>query len=227
VRRIRGKAKKEEDAMAKLEIIGIPQSTFVRVVRMTCEEKGVPYELTVARPHSAEINAVHPFGKVPGMRHGDVELCESKAIATYIDRTFDGPKVIPEDPAQAAQVEQWVSIVNTVMDPTMIRQYLLSYFFPKGADGKPDRAAIDAVLPAMQQQFDILDKAVSGTGHLAGNGFTLADINLLPILFYVQKMPEGAEMMKKAGNVTAYYERHAARPSFKNTTPPPPPPPSQ
>ncbi len=198
--------------MAKLEIIGMPQSTFVRVVRMTCEEKGVPYELTVARPHSAEINAVHPFGKVPGMRHGDVELCESKAIATYIDRTFDGPKVIPEDPAQAAQVEQWVSIVNTVMDPTM---------------SKPNRAAIDAVFPAMQQQFDILDKAVSGTGHLAGNGFTLADINLLPILFYVQKMPEGAEMMKKAGNVTAYYERHAARPSFKNTTPPPPPPPSQ
>src|SRR6266571_7072723 len=208
LRRIRGKAKTEEDAMAKLEIIGMPQSTFVRVVRMTCEEKGVPYELTVARPHSAEINAVHPFGKVPGMRHGDVELCESKAIATYIDRTFDGPKVIPEDPAQAAQVEQWVSIVNTVMDPTM---------------SKPNRAAIDAVFPAMQQQFDILDKAVSGTGHLAGNGFTLADINLLPILFYVQKMPEGADMMKKAGHVTAYYERHAARPSFKNTTPPPPP----
>ncbi|HXW25654.1 MAG TPA: glutathione S-transferase N-terminal domain-containing protein, partial [Xanthobacteraceae bacterium] len=75
--------------MAKVEIIGMPQSTFVRVVRMTCEEKGIPYELTVARPHSPEINAVHPFGKVPGMRHGDVELCESKAIATYLDRSFD------------------------------------------------------------------------------------------------------------------------------------------
>src|SRR6266705_500882 len=102
LRRIRGKAKTEEDAMAKLEIIGMPQSTFVRVVRMTCEEKGVPYELTVARPHSPEINAVHPFGKVPGMRHGDIELCESKAIATYIDRTFDGTKVMPEDPARTA-----------------------------------------------------------------------------------------------------------------------------
>ena len=179
--------------MAKVEIIGMPQSTFVRVVRMTCEEKGVPYELTGARPHSPEINAVHPFGKVPGMRHGDVELCESKAIATYLDRTFDGPKVIPEDPAQAAQVEQWVSIVNTVVDPTMIRQYLLSYIFPKGADGKPDRKAIDAALPAMQQQFDVLDKAVAGTGYLAGNSFTLADINLMPILFYLQRPPESRQ----------------------------------
>jgi glutathione S-transferase len=216
------KKKEEEDQMAKLEIIGMPQSTFVRVVRMTCEEKGVPYELTGARPHSPEINAVHPFGKVPGMRHGDVELCESKAIATYLDRTFDGPKVIPEDPAQAAQVEQWVSIVNTVVDPTMIRQYLLSYIFPKGADGKPDRAAIDAALPAMQQQFDVLDKAVAGTGYLAGNSFTLADINLMPILFYLQRPPESSEMIKKSKNLSAYYARHAERASFKNTVPPPP-----
>ena len=209
--------------MAKVEIIGMPQSTFVRVVRMTCEEKGVPYDLTAARPHSPEINVVHPFGKVPGMRHGDVELCESKAIATYLDRTFGGPKVIPEDPAQAAHVEQWVSIVNTTIDPTMIRQYLLSYLFPKGADGKPDRTAIDAALPAMQQQFDVLDKAVAGTGHLAGTSFTLADINLLPILAYMQRPPESSEMLKNSKNLSAYFARHAERPSFKNTTPPPPP----
>jgi glutathione S-transferase len=208
--------------MAKVEIIGMPQSTFVRVVRMTCEEKGVPYELTAARPHSAEINAVHPFGKVPGMRHGDVELCESKAIATYLDRTFGGPKVIPDDPAQAAQVEQWVSIVNTTIDPTMIRQYLLSYIFPKGADGKPDRKAIDAALPAMQQQFDVLDQAVAGTGYLAGNSYTLADINLMPILAYLQRPPESSEMIKGAKNLSAYFTRHAERSSFKNTVPPPP-----
>ena len=32
--------------MAKVEIIGAPQSTYVRVVRMVCEEKGVPYAPT-------------------------------------------------------------------------------------------------------------------------------------------------------------------------------------
>src|SRR5436309_12277156 len=133
--------------MPQLEIYGMPQSTFVRVVRMVCEEKGVPYALKDCRPHSTEINALHPFGKVPAMRHGDIELCESKAIATYIDHTFGGTKVIPEDPKQAAKVEQWVSMINTTIDPTMIRQYLLSYVFPKGADGKPDRAVIDAALP--------------------------------------------------------------------------------
>ena len=80
--------------MPALEIIGAPQSNYVWVVRMVCEEKGVPYEHKTDRPHTPNVDAIHPFGKIPVMRHGAVELCESKAIATYIDRVFDGPKVI-------------------------------------------------------------------------------------------------------------------------------------
>jgi glutathione S-transferase len=210
--------------MANIQIIGVPQSNYVWVVRMACEEKGVPYDIVPARPHTPDVDALHPLGKIPGMRHGDVELCESKAIVTYIDKTFPGPKLIPEDARGAAEVEKWVSLVNTSVDPCLVRTYLLSYFFPKTADGKPDRAAIDGVLPAMQKQIGLLDKAVAKTGYLAGDGFTLADINLLPILHYVQRCPEGAEMVKAAPNLAGYFARHAERPSFKASTPPPPPP---
>jgi glutathione S-transferase len=210
--------------MANLQIIGAPQSNYVWVVRMACEEKGVPYDLVPARPHSPEVDALHPLGKIPGMRHGDLELCESKAIATYIDKAFGGPKLIPEDPRAAAEVEKWVSLVNTSVDPCMVRTYLLNYVFPKGADGQPDRAAIDGVLPAMQKQIEMLDKAVARTGHLAGAGYTLADINLMPILYYIQRFPEGTGMLKAARNLDAYYARHAERASFKATIPPPPPP---
>jgi glutathione S-transferase len=120
-------------------------------------------------------------------------------------------------------VEQWVSLVNTTIDPIMIRTYLLNYIFPKGKDGKPDRAAIDGALPAMRKQAEILDKAVAKTGHLAGNGYTLADINLMPILFYVRQFPEGGEIIKSTKNLEGYFAKHSARPSFKNTMPPPPP----
>jgi glutathione S-transferase len=157
------------------------------------------------------------------MRHGDVELCESMAIASYIDRSFDGPKLIPEDRKQAAQVEQWVSMINTVIDPVWVRTYLLNYIFPKGKDGKPDRAAIEGALPAMRKQAEILDKAVAKTGHLAGDGFTLADIDLMPILFYVRQFPEGAEIVRSTKNLEGYFLKHSARKSFKNTMPPPPP----
>ena len=207
--------------MARVEIIGVPQSNFVWVVRMVCEEKGVAYDLTPARPHSTEVDAIHPFGKIPAMRHGDVSLCESKAIATYIDRSFNGPKVIPDDPRGAAETEKWISLINTQIDPIMVRQYLLNYVFPKTADGTPDREAIDAALPAMQNQINVLDRAVSSSGHLAGNGFTLADIDLLPILYYLQKYPEGEAMVNGAKNLTAYFAKHSERPCYKATIPPP------
>ena len=66
------------------------------------------------------------------MRHGDFELCESTAISTYLDLSFPGPKLIPTEPRHAALTEQWVSLVNTKMDGTLVRSYLLNYIFSQG-----------------------------------------------------------------------------------------------
>jgi glutathione S-transferase len=109
--------------MAELQIIGGPQSNFVWATRIFCTEKGVPYRHVTAMPHTPEVDAIHPFGKIPVMRHGDVTLCESRAIISYIERSFDGPSLLPRDPLAAAQVEQWVSIVCTTIDPLWLRQY--------------------------------------------------------------------------------------------------------
>jgi glutathione S-transferase len=210
--------------MPKPEIIGSAQSTYTRVVRMVCEEKGIEYVLTETLLRAPELLAIHPFGKMPVLRHGEFALCESKAIATYLDRSFPGPPVIPSDPRLAALTEQWVSLVNTMMDRTLIRTYIFAYIAPKTSDGTPDRAAIEAVMPALREQLGILDKAVANTGYLVGDQFTFADINLLPILHRVGQFPEGAAALAAAPHLAAYYDRHAARPSFVRTVPPPGPP---
>src|SRR5882724_4655586 len=170
--------------MPKLQIIGAPQSNYVCVVRIACLEKGVPYNLVPAVPHSPEVDAIHPFGKIPVMRHGDVTLSESRAICYYIDHAFDGPPLVPREPVGGARTEQWISLVNTTIDPLLMRQYLAAHIFPGTPDGSPNRAIIDAALPKMEQHFAVLDRAVAGTGHLVGDSFTLADIDLLPILYY-------------------------------------------
>jgi glutathione S-transferase len=210
--------------MTKPEIIGSGRSTYTRVVRMVCVEKAIDYTLTETMLGSPELRAIHPLGKMPVLRHGDLTLFESKAIATYLDRSFGGPDVFPPDPYLAALVEQWVSLVNTVMDRTLIRTYLYAYITAKARDEKPDRAAIEAVLPAVCEQLAILDSAVEPTGYLVGNHFTYADINLMPILERVRLAPEGAEALSKARHLAAYYDRHAMRPSFVATIPPPGPP---
>ncbi|HKU98750.1 MAG TPA: glutathione S-transferase N-terminal domain-containing protein [Vineibacter sp.] len=63
--------------MAPPEIIGSVQSTYTRVVCMVCEEKGIKYVLTERPLHAPELRALHPLGKMPVLRHGDVTLFES------------------------------------------------------------------------------------------------------------------------------------------------------
>ena len=209
--------------MSRLEILGSASSSYTRVILMACEEKSIDYTLTETQLGAPELRAVHPLGKMPCLRHGDLALFESKAIATYLDLTFPGPRLIPADPRGAALTEQWVSFINTVVDPTLIRTYLIAHAASRMVDGKPDRKVIDGVLPAVREQVGILDRAVATTGHLVGGAFTLADIYLMPILYWVRMLPESGEAIAAARHLSAYFERHAGRTSFVRTTPAGPP----
>jgi glutathione S-transferase len=75
-------------------------------------------------------------------------------------------------------------------------------------------------MPAVREQLGILDRAVARTGYLVSDQFTFADINLLPIVYRVRQLPEGAKALATASHLAAYYDTHAARPSFARTAPP-------
>jgi len=205
--------------MSQLELIGGSASNYVWACRIALEEKGIPYTHTQVMPHSPDVLAIHPLGKIPVMRHGDVALCESRAICHYIERTFDGPSLVPSDAVAAAQTEQWISIVNTAIDPLWVRTYFREYVFPTGPNGTANRDAIAEALPRMRPQFEMLDRAVAG-GYLVAERFTLADINLIPILYYMNTAPEAAELLAQSPNLTAYLHRHMDRASIKATVPP-------
>ncbi len=207
--------------MPTLEILGIPQSNFVRTVRMACVEKSLPYTLKPVAPHSPEVAALHPFGKIPALRHGEITLVETKAICTYIDQAFEGPPLIPRDPFGAARTEQWISLINTGFDLVFVRQYLVAYAFSGLPGGVPDRARIDAALPKMRQMLGILNWELSERQHLAGADCTLADLFLLPIVYYLNTAPESGEMLRALPSVGAWFRRVSARPSAIETVPPP------
>jgi glutathione S-transferase len=205
--------------MPELELIGGSPSNYVWACRIALAEKGVPYKHISAKPHTPEVDAIHPFGKIPVMRHGEVELCESRAICWYIDNVFPGPKLVPADPVKAARVEQWISLANTHIDLVWLRQYLLGYVFPGTPDGSPNRTLIDAALPKMEPQFAIMDRAVAATGHLVGDSFTLADINFLPILFYMGTRPESTALLQRSPALKRYLDLHMARKSVQDSFP--------
>jgi glutathione S-transferase len=205
--------------MTELEIIGAPWGNFVRTARMACLEKGVPYRLTVVRPSAPEVAAIHPFRLVPCMRHGDLALCESRAICLYIDQAFDGPPLTPRDPVGAAITEQWIALILTTIDPVLARSYIAAYLAAPA--NKPDPATIAPLLPKMRKCFEVLDEALAARPYLAGERFTLADMFLFPLIWFMRLKPESAAMLAASPHVTAWYARVAERPCALETEPPP------
>ena len=114
--------------MSKPILYGFPLSTFVRTARIVLAEKGVDYELQNVDLGSTEYRQLHPFGKVPAFRHDDLVLCETLAIADYVDHAFEGPALQPSVPADKARMLAWVSASNDYYYGTLIRKIVLQRF---------------------------------------------------------------------------------------------------
>lgn len=206
--------------MQQLEIIGHPRSSCTRTARMAAIEKGVDYTLTEAAPHSEAAKAVHPAGKIPSMRHGDVTLFETLAITYYIDHAFDGPALHPANPLKQAKMYEWISFSNDVLRDILIRRIVLQYFFPQGDNGQPDQAAIDAAVKEVPPYIEALDTAYGGKPYLLGDEPCLADFFLAPVLYNVYATPVGEQVLGKAKNIEIAADAMKARESFIQTMPP-------
>jgi glutathione S-transferase len=206
--------------MTNLQILGAPQSPLVWATRMAAVEKGIDADNVPLFPHTPEILAVQPFGKIPAMRHGKVELGESRAIALYIDGLSDSNPLMPRDLAARARVEQWIMHYHTEVMPQLLGRYIVQYFFPSTPDGKPDLVAIGAAVPGCEKVVAVLERQLAGHEWMAGL-FSLADIYYGPLLHYFGELPEGKRIVAASPNVASYRGRTAARPSFRATFPPP------
>ncbi len=205
---------------ATVTLLGSPPSTYTWTARMGLAEKGVKYTMQEVRPHTPETLEVHPFGRVPALRDGDTELFETSAILRYVDESFDGPHLLPQNIRDRARAEQWVSAINSYLYDLMIRRYVLQYLFPKGMDGKPDRAVIDAAVKEIRERLPILEKGYGERAFLAGADPTLPDYFLSPILTYVERMAEGKSLLEPFPRVRAALKAMQERPSFRESAPP-------
>jgi len=207
----------ERGTAASLTLIGDARSTFTRTARMGFSEKGIVYTMQTAGPHTPELLAVNPFGRIPALRDGDLQLFETSAILRYLDEAFEGARLLPGNPRERARCEQWVSAINSYVYDAMVRRYVLKVLFAK--DGKPERAIIDPALKDIAAHLAIFDAAYGTRDFLVGSALCLADLFLAPILAYVEQMPEGGALMAAAPNVARAQGVMRARASFRDTDP--------
>ncbi len=210
----------ERGSAATLCLLGDVRSSYTRTVRMALAEKGLAYTMQTCAPHTPDILALHPFGRIPALRDGPIGLFETSAIVRYLDESFgDAPILLPGTILGRARCEQWVSAVSGYLYDTMVRRYVLQHLFPRGEGGAPDRAVIDTALQEMPSQLAALDRAYGSADWLAGAALSMADLFVAPILAYVERMPEGESLLAAAPNVRRAQATLRARPSFTGTDP--------
>jgi len=103
-------------------VYGFPRSTYVNIVRLILTHKDVAYTFEDLETvmGTQEHLALHPFDRVPILRHGDFTIYETSAIASYVDEAFAGPRLTPQDVRARGRMNQWISAVNSYYYPYMI-----------------------------------------------------------------------------------------------------------
>jgi glutathione S-transferase len=200
--------------MADIKIYGVSPSSFTRTVRLACHEKGIDYELVPTFP--GQMGDLNPFQKIPAITHGDMTLFESTAILRYLDRTFPGPKLWPQEAREAALCDQWVSAVNDSLFNSALR-FLANHF---GFLPVPQEMA-DKYLAKARDVVPVFDRQLGQTRYLVGDSATAADLFLAPMAFSFPAVPGLKEIGEAAPNLTRWARDMAARPSMKATEPEP------
>lgn len=193
--------------MTDVTLYGLPLSTYVRTAMMVLDVKGTAYKLEFPDFRSGEYRNIHPFGRIPAFCHGDLTLYETLAITTYVDETFDGPALQPDDAAGRARMLQWISAINDYIYSSFVGGCIAERFVKPLRGIATDEAVVAAAKPTIAHHLGILDKTLSENSYLAGETISLADIFLAPILFYLANTPEGDELLPGLAGLDSWGKR--------------------
>ncbi len=171
-------------------------------------EKGVEFEsryidMLAFEQHAPGYLQINPNGTVPAMVHDGVLVPESTVMMEYIDATFAGPALRPDDPFERWRMRWWCRYFDQVVGPS-ISMFGWSFFVgPAMRQRDPEELKARIGRIPLQERRVAWSKAIYGTftpeemaesgrriaagaGHLeaalaerpwvAGNSYSIADI---------------------------------------------------
>ncbi len=193
-----------------VQIYGSPKSSAGRCY-WALEEAGVAYERVAIsfadKEHrSPEFLALNPNGKVPVLVDGDLVLFESVAINCYV---FDKhkPELLGTTPAERALTHQWSLWSQVQYQVPVIELFVQMVFVPEPKRDEDVMAKARVKIAALNQ---ILDAQLAKTGHLVGDSFTVADLNMASV---ARLNPQLGIDLSEWPHIAAWLERTLARPA--------------
>lgn len=178
-------------------------------VRLFLTLLGLPFETVpvnlAGKEHKGEaFLALNPFGQVPVLQDGDLTLADSNAIIVYLALKHDPSRQWwPEDPAQIARVQRWLSVAAGPLahGVAKVRWTGLS-------GGTPEAPVVEMA----NQLLRLMDQHLAGQRFLASTQHpTLADIALYS---YTARVTEGGISLEPHAHLRRWLAELEALPRF-------------
>lgn len=202
---------------------GIVGSPYMWAAILGFEEKGASYEISAMdfgdqkKPAYLELQ---PFGRIPVLDHDGFQLYETQAILRYVDAVFPGAKLQPDEPRQAARMNQLIGIADWYFFPQVTATICFNRLVAPHLGMPVNEEAITAAIPNARNCLRAVARiAAEGGEFLVSDSPTIADIMLTPHLTYLSFTPEGREVLGDFPGLTAWIERMGKRPSVQKSTP--------
>lgn len=207
-------------------LYGAAYSVYVRIARLALMEKGVSYRLAEVDIFAeggppAGYAERHPFGRIPAFEHDGFRLYETGAIARYIDETFAGAALMPANAKGRARANQIISIVDNYAYPAMVWGVFIEAVRAPLQGRAGDTTKIADGLVNSATCLDAIEAiAEPGGSALLGNGITLADLYLAPVMRYFTMAPDGAALLARRARLARWWGGMQHRPSMAATRSP-------
>lgn len=175
---------------------------FVRDMRLrwACEEAGLPYQIRTIAFDDRATNHLdrQPFGQVPFLTDGKIELFESGACLLHLARRSE--VLMPRDPAGEAETTEWIFAALNSVEMVSVPWWFLGLSAEKanGLDGW------------MDMRLGHIEQVLSEREWLAAGRFTAADLIMADVL----RIPAVRDRGERPAT-EAYLARITDRPAFK------------
>jgi glutathione S-transferase len=182
----------------------VPQGPrgFVRDLRLrwACEEAGLGYRVGTIAFEDRETNhlARQPFGQVPFLTDGEIELFESGAGLLHLAGKSE--RLMPGDPVGRAKVLQW-----TIAALNSIEMVTVPWWFLKISGD-----ASEGLAGWMGKRLDQVERILAEREWLVADRFTVADLAMADVL----RVPDVRSFGKRPAT-EAYVARVTGRPAFE------------
>jgi glutathione S-transferase len=157
---------------------------------------------------------------VPAFEHDGFALYETQAILRYIDEGFPVAPLQPTDLRQFARMNQIMGIVDAYAWPSIAGGILVNRFLRPRLGLTVDEAAIAAALPRARLCLAEIARLQGEQPYLAGERVSLADLMVIPLLYFFGRLPEGEAPIAEHPTLRSWMRRMEERQSFQVTKPP-------